>query len=105
MMNLGVSYRVTRIKSGSIAIRADWRYVDERYFDLGNVTSDGAYDVLDASVAYTSPDGRWSATLGARNVTDEFYSLGNAIQELGNTTMLPARPRNLYGKFQMKFGR
>lgn len=104
MLNVGFLYRIARIAAGTVELRGNWRHEDERYFDLANLTFQEAYDVLDAGITFSSRSGRWSATLGARNLTDELYSFGNRIQEFANTTMLPARPRSLYARFDLNFG-
>ncbi|WP_333607150.1 TonB-dependent receptor [Arsukibacterium sp.] len=60
------------IFNGNYAYRSKYDLVE-----LDNLLSQDAYGLLNLGVSWISKDGRWSAGLHAKNVTDEQYLIGN----------------------------
>jgi len=79
--SLGASYYITT-GSGDITLRADWYHQGDIFFDSVNTKfiSQNAIDLLSASITYETDDfGGIKASLGVKNITDEFYrTAGNA---------------------------
>ncbi|MFC4312515.1 TonB-dependent receptor [Steroidobacter flavus] len=71
---LGAAYRMP-IAGGEGLVRVGWQYrSDTKVQNLtASVTDQPAYDVIDATVAWTSDGGRWRFALDGRNLADEEY--------------------------------
>lgn len=71
---LGAAYR-TPIGGGEGLVRVGWQYRDDTKVQntTASITDQPAYELLDASLAWTSPGGRWRFALDGRNLTDEAY--------------------------------
>jgi len=74
-VNLGATY--TRpIGSGLEGFaRAEWQHTGDQYFSVFNRENiaQEAFDVFNASFGVTGRDGRWTASVWGRNLTDEEY--------------------------------
>jgi iron complex outermembrane recepter protein len=72
--NIGISYS-RDFTWGSIVPRLDWIYTDDTYQDASNdekLLSD-SYDLINASISFTTIDDTWEVVLAGRNLTDESY--------------------------------
>jgi iron complex outermembrane receptor protein len=76
--SLSPEYTVALANGGSIRLRADYSYRDEMW---GEPTDDPARftkiedrSLLNANIAYISPDDSWTAAIYGRNITDERYT-------------------------------
>lgn len=56
---------------GEFILAASYSYNDGYFFDPQNAVSQSSYQLLNASVAYATPSGRWGARVWAKNLTDE----------------------------------
>lgn len=58
---------------GEMAIQGDVNYSDEFYYNLRNFDADkfDSYTLVNAQLSWQSPSAAWTATLAARNLTDE----------------------------------
>ncbi|MBT4518598.1 MAG: TonB-dependent receptor [Halieaceae bacterium] len=84
---------------GSIAIQGDVVYRDEVRFaliDAETLTQDG-YAVSNASVTYTTDDGKWQASAYVHNLTDKEYKVQtfdlSGMDVFGMTEQYYGRPR------------
>jgi iron complex outermembrane receptor protein len=61
--------------AGALTLRAMWSTKDKIYFDPDNTErlAQPSYDLLDASVAYDTAEGRWRVTAWGKNLADEEY--------------------------------
>ena len=61
--------------SGTLAVQADFNYLDEHFFQLKNspVGQEDAYVLSNARVSWTSGDQQWDITAFVDNLTDEEY--------------------------------
>ncbi len=60
---------------GTLAVQADFNYMDEHYFQLKNspVGTEDSYTLVNARVSYTSGSGHWTLAAFVDNATDEEY--------------------------------
>jgi iron complex outermembrane receptor protein len=76
-----LDYRRPVTERGSLISRVEWAWQDDVYFTEFN-NSDAfqeAYSVLNANLGYEGAEGRWSAVVWGRNLTDEFVISNNII--------------------------
>jgi len=61
--------------AGALTLRAMWSYKDKIYFDPDNTErlAQPSYELVDASVAYETVDGRWRVSAWGKNLADEEY--------------------------------
>jgi iron complex outermembrane receptor protein len=76
--SLSPEFNIPVANGGTVRLRADYSYRDEMY---GEPTDDPARftkiedrSILNANIAYLSPDDDWSVALYGRNITDERYT-------------------------------
>jgi iron complex outermembrane receptor protein len=89
---VGANYFLPLGNGGGLSFQLDYSGVADHYSGLGVGNFDSeiveAYELLGANVTYTSPDERWSLSLGGDNLTDEEY---------WTTTMFGFIPGRTYG--------
>lgn len=63
--------------SGELVFQADFSSASKHYFslDVTPATTEDGYVLFNALIGYYSDDGRWSATVQTRNLTDEKYKV------------------------------
>lgn len=73
--HLGAEYAVYLKSRARLALRGDYTRKDTIYNDAENTPQliQDPVNLLNAALTYTSRNGRWSAALGGRNITDERY--------------------------------
>ncbi|HLS81269.1 MAG TPA: TonB-dependent receptor [Steroidobacter sp.] len=71
--NAAVTYALDLGSLGATAWRVQYSHRDESPFTDSNSTFLSEVDLLDASVSYTPPGGRFKISLYGRNLTDEDY--------------------------------
>jgi iron complex outermembrane receptor protein len=83
------------VLGGQVALHADARYVDKRYFNTVNHPGlvDEGYTVVNGRLSYTSGDERWEMALWVRNITDEvFYPIGYDLTGTNGTIVRAVSP-------------
>ncbi|NOZ43355.1 MAG: TonB-dependent receptor [Alphaproteobacteria bacterium] len=61
-------------RDGRFRFRLDYRYQGKSFREPDNsITIQPAFDLVDSSIAYTSADNHWEATLWAKNLLDREY--------------------------------
>ena len=78
---LGVAYTFDLGDWATLTPRVDWSFHDEQENDAINTPQihQDSYDMLNASFALETNDGRWESLLSFRNITDEEYIItGNS---------------------------
>lgn len=81
-------------------------YTSSIPLDDANVTFADAYHLLQAKVSWEKPVGRRLALrlfVGADNLLDQKYSLGNDINAFGGRFFNTAAPRNFYGGMAIRY--
>ena len=75
--NIGAEYVLDLGGAGSLALRGEYIHSGKIYFDQFNVdqTKQASYDLWNAYLTYTSPDGRWTVAAWGKNLDDEVYVL------------------------------
>lgn len=74
----GMAEYLTEHDWGSLRFRLEYGWQSEVFFTVANTQlfSQGSYGLLNASVGYESPSGRFGVSLWGRNLTDEEYLTG-----------------------------
>ncbi len=80
---------------GDFALTGSIAHNSGFYLDVQNAIKQPSYDLVNASIAYTSPNGVWGARIWGRNLTQERYYTAIVPQSYGDTAT-PAAPRT-YG--------
>jgi iron complex outermembrane receptor protein len=104
--NAGISYELG-VGEGRLTPRVDWLYRSEIYMDALNtpqITQD-AVSLINASLTYESPGGRWLLALTGTNLGDERYFVSGFadLQTAGNAEVIWARPREWDLSVQFNF--
>lgn len=73
--------------TGSVFVRGEYSWRSRQFFTAVNAAPEtqASYDLINASLGYASPDGRWQAILYGRNLANEEY-----ITSSGSFTARPA---------------
>lgn len=74
-LNLGGQYRFGLSDGLDGLVRLDYNRTGERFWDPENTTSNDPIDLLNARVALEGGDGKWVASLYAKNLLDTEYNL------------------------------
>jgi iron complex outermembrane receptor protein len=71
----GTAYRLGLGSLGDVTARVDWSRQDTVYHDAVNSAqiSQSPFNLVNASLAFVPPDGRWQLTAATRNLLDETY--------------------------------
>ncbi len=106
--DLGMTYTTT-LWSGEVRLNADWEYSDAFPNNVSNQLQQVGtpkYDLLNASVSWTTPDGHWTVSLEGRNITDEEFAI-TTIQIANLTspalTAYPNEPRTVMARVKASF--
>ena len=88
---------------GNVVARVSAQYTGEYFYDDPNLIRQEAYTLIDANIAYTTPSGRWTATLWGKNLTDENYAnWGSTLGGLGENRF-PGNPRTFGIRLETEF--
>lgn len=73
--NAGLDITAFDNDSGKLSFHPDINYVSSQYFEVLNqpILKQKAYAVLGGHIDYETADGKWSASLWAKNLTDKYY--------------------------------
>ncbi|RME65484.1 MAG: TonB-dependent receptor, partial [Alphaproteobacteria bacterium] len=75
--NAVVQYRRTIADLGTATLRGEWAYTDDIFFEADEgarpFTSQKGYHLFNASLHLETTDGRWTASLWGKNLTDKTY--------------------------------
>ena len=100
--------RLSTAGGGEVVLRADYSYRDEMWgepsSDPARMTKIDSRDLINVNIAYTPAEGRWTAELYGRNVTDERYD--NARLNVGGDYLLQILSNDASefgGRFTMRF--
>ncbi len=96
--NIGAEYVFDLGGAGSLALRGEYIHSGKIYFDQFNVdqTKQASYELWNAYLTYTSPDGRWTVAAWGKNLDNEVYVLQIYPSALLGMRGLLAPPRT-YG--------
>jgi iron complex outermembrane receptor protein len=87
---------------GEVLWSLSYYYRDEFYWQADHKIKESSLNMLNASVEWTSPDSRYSATLWAKNILDEEYALWAYSTAIGDT-YAPAPPHTYGLKLEYHF--
>ena len=105
--SLMMKYDTPLPNGADLSIRADYVIKDDYYTRAENTpeTLISDYRNLNLNATYYAPDGDWSVTVGARNLTDEeYYQSATPFATNGLVFGQPVRPRTIYASLQYNFG-
>ena len=95
----GVQYAIDTPTYGTFTPRLDYNYRSLIYFDpqnLPGIGSQGGYGLMNAHLAYLSPDGKWQITAEGKNLFDKEYFLfkfDKTYSAVGYLSGQPGMPR------------
>jgi iron complex outermembrane recepter protein len=71
----GVDATVFDGDSGRLSIHGDMNYSSSQYFEVLNIPrlKQGSYVAISGHIDWTSADGRWTASIWGKNLTNQFY--------------------------------
>jgi len=94
---LGANYK-TAVGAMQLDIGADWTYQDDTQMQLQIApdTIQPAYDVINASIALSDPDGKWRLSLLGRNLADQSYAT-NILNGPNTQRGVPRDDRRYFG--------
>ena len=105
-INISPRYQLDLANGGSVVLLADWSHKSEVFNDVARYLPlrRPPVDLVNASVSYREPDGRWDLTLGGTNLTDTRYLVsGGANDAAGVYFGSYNRPREWYARVGFKF--
>jgi iron complex outermembrane receptor protein len=92
---------------GKVSVHPDVSYASAQYFEVVNVPRlrQEGYALLSGHIDYQSPDGNWTASLWAKNLTNEFYftSRIDLLNGFGFDYNHIGAPRTYGGTVQLRF--
>ncbi len=92
--SLGVTYKLETASAGDFTFNINDRH-NSRYFLSGdNYTRQNRHEIIDASIAWLSPNGHIDAQVFARNLTDRYVYATSIVA--ANFLVVPGAPRT-YG--------
>ncbi|MET0984260.1 MAG: TonB-dependent receptor, partial [Steroidobacteraceae bacterium] len=83
------------IATGRVRVALSWYYNDGFFWDFNNARREDAYDILNASIGWSSADERLGVRLFGSNLTHSKYSIYTVSQVPGDD-FAAASPRT-YG--------
>lgn len=86
---VGIQYRASLGKLGTLTPRLDWAYRSKTYNDLFNseIASTAGYSLFNGRLAYETEDKHWGASLEVKNIADKKYFL-NKFNQLSGAGVL-----------------
>jgi outer membrane receptor protein involved in Fe transport len=104
--NISPRYQLSLVNGGSLIFLGDWSHSTSAWNDTQRTFAlrRKANDLVNASVGYEEPDGKWSLTVGGTNLTnDRFLTSGGSNLAAGIIFGTYNRPREWYARFGLKF--
>jgi iron complex outermembrane receptor protein len=97
--NVHGEYDVPLAGQGTLTFAADVSHKGEQFFSEFNseVERGRAYTMLDARATYRAGEGRWSASVWGKNLTDELVEAGSFAVSLSRTIGRTYLPPRTYG--------
>jgi len=87
--NASAIYNHTRSSQGTRLFRLDWSHTGEVLHELVEndspleaLVTEGSYDIFNARIGYTSPNGDWDVSVWGRNIFDERYKVYRRINPI-----------------------
>ncbi|MGP1353854.1 MAG: TonB-dependent receptor [Parasphingopyxis sp.] len=106
--NIGAQADIPIGTAGDLTLRADYGWQDKIFFTVFNIdaASEGSYGLLNARIAFTTADERYSFALFGNNLTDEVYFSNQILTGTvyGAEFVGPLGPPRTYGiEFRARF--
>jgi len=101
----GLARKTWAAFGGTVALQADFTYSDDHFSDVLNTPS-GHIDssiVGNASLGYTSGDGRWSLSLHVRNIGDDETPIYRIPTAIGFNQDMYGFPRWVFGELTYRW--
>ena len=87
--NASAIYNHTLSNQGTLLFRLDWSHTGEVLHELVEndspleaLVTEGSYDIFNARIGYTSPNGDWDVSVWGRNIFDERYKVYRRINPI-----------------------
>jgi iron complex outermembrane recepter protein len=103
-LSIGAQYNLNFGDSGIVVPRVDWSWQSTEYFDVQNnppgvpeTAFQPGYGLVNVRLGWNSADGKLSASLSVRNLTNKFYyvSMLNVVSSFGYVEGQPGMPRTI----------
>jgi iron complex outermembrane receptor protein len=101
--NLGANYGVS-LFGGKADINAAFFHSSGFFTSPDNTINQPRYSLLNGSIGWTDPSGRWTARLFGRNLTNQFYAISLVETPSGDARTTGA-PRTYGATIAYRFGR
>jgi len=105
-INISPRYQLDLANGSSVVLLADWSHRSEVFNDVARYLPlrRPPVDLVNASISYREPEGRWDLTVGGTNLTDTRYLVsGGANDAAGVYFGSYNRPREWYARVGFKF--
>lgn len=105
-LNISPRYELDLSNGGSLVLLADWSHKSAVWNDVARYLPlrRPAIDLVNASVSYREPQGRWDLTVGATNVTDKRYLVSAGANDAAGVYFGSYnRPREWYARLGFNF--
>ncbi|NOW45989.1 outer membrane receptor protein involved in Fe transport [Novosphingobium sp. SG751A] len=105
-INVSPRYEYRMASGASLVALGDWTHTTQVWNDIArsDLLRRPANDMFNASLAYNAPEGRYSITLGATNLTNTRYITSGGVNIAAGTAFgTYNRPREWYLRYGMKF--
>jgi len=105
-INVSPRYEHELGNGGSVVLLADWTHSTKLWNDTERayLLERPSTDLVNASITYNEPDGKWNLTVGGTNLTDERYLVTGQAQIAGGQFYgTYSRPAEWYARFGVKF--
>lgn len=105
-INISPRYELDLSNGGSIVLLADWSHKSAVWNDVARYLPlrRPAIDLVNASVSYREPEGRWDLTVGATNLTDKRYLVSAGANDAAGVYFGSYnRPREWYARLGFNF--
>lgn len=104
--NIAPRYEMSLNSGAALIFNGDYTWTDELYNNTENteLLKRDSYEMLNASVTFEEPEGKWAVTFGGNNLLDERYLTTGQFQVGGAITYgTYNRPKEYYMKLSFEF--
>lgn len=93
----GFNYDVPLAIEGLVTVRGSFNHRDGGFWNDSNADPLRSADIVDAGIAYTTPDGKWTATLFGKNLKDEEIAITQFTVAPGLSVFAPLAKGRVIG--------
>lgn len=105
-LSVGADWTLAELTAGTVSLHADATLKSRQYFDVYNnkAQSQGGYGLLNGSLDFESSDGRWGASVWAKNLLDRHYYVYRVqVDTTAENYQHPGAPRTFGATLNYRF--